>query len=66
MKTIEEHNKEVFEIINTNSVGTGIECPKCKSEMVNDTDFAGMSLLTDPPRKDICCESCGFKTSVFT
>jgi len=63
MKTLEDHNRERGEIHNeANSkkpVKNGIACPNCGDELL---DSSPMNLLlSNPPKKDVHCDSCGFK-----
>lgn len=68
LKSIEEHNKEKLDK-NRNKVQkpkTGIACPQCGSELVEDQVGPMNTILpTHPPKKPVKCEDCGYATSVF-
>lgn len=59
MITLEEHNKQITKKYST---GTGIECPKCKEELHNES---GMILTSDPPKQIIYCKNCNFSTTII-
>lgn len=64
LKTLEEHDAE--SIRGYASVGlprfNGIECPKCKSELVDSDNFV---LTSNPPKKNISCPKCCYRGYAF-
>lgn len=61
LKTLEEHNNQYAEFYDrvNNSIPNGIECPNCKTELMDTNPMA--VLLVYPPRVSIHCPKCGFK-----
>jgi predicted RNA-binding Zn-ribbon protein involved in translation (DUF1610 family) len=61
LKTLEEHNKKntpLYSFGLATPSKNGISCPKCGEELI---DSNPMSILcSNPPKKDIKCESCNF------
>jgi len=63
MKTLDQHEKEAAQRSQIRSSnGVCVECPECKSELVN--SWPGTVLLCDPPRISVYCEECGYSTSI--
>ncbi len=60
--SLEEHNAFILEQVrdpfNNEPRRNGLECPKCKKELV-DTN-PGMILASLPPQKSIRCPACGW------
>lgn len=55
MKTLDEHNKQVFAVFTqqeTYPMKNGIECPKCKQELY---DKDNIILASNPPKRNIVC-----------
>ena len=63
LKTLEEHNAQVFERQKPKNIGTGVQCPHCGAEMYYDND--GITLCSIPPQKHVHCKSCKYKTTMF-
>jgi hypothetical protein len=68
MKTIEEYNKPKIEAFaqyqeNIKNLGTGVECPYCKSELCRRDAYSVLSSM--PPQLDVYCRQCGFKTFIL-
>ena len=62
LKTIDEHENRMQELYSpTAKVGVGVSCPKCSSEMYDDSN--GMVLTTYPPKKRVACD-CGYSTTI--
>ncbi len=62
LKTLEEHNKKVSDQYAdriTYPRPTGIACPKCPDGELHDTD--GWTEQSLPPKRRVCCTSCGWK-----
>lgn len=59
MKTLQEHNAEIFRRLQPRKTGNGIACPNCGKELF-DSDNS-MALTTNPIQYLIHCESCDYK-----
>ena len=61
LKTLEEHNKEAREKYSKRqeSQPNGIACPECGGELVDDD--SGMSLMSNPPQKNVICLCGGYR-----
>lgn len=60
MKTLDEHNAERLEAIrlsNTYPKLNGIECPKCKSELMDSNNSV---LCSYPPKRKVQCSKCDY------
>ena len=61
IKTLEDFNSEMFDIYNEQNYYpklNGIECPDCKSELMDADDI----LLTSyPPKKRVICSNCNYR-----
>jgi DNA-directed RNA polymerase subunit RPC12/RpoP len=61
LKTLEEHNKKHFPLYTfdlSKPLKNGIACPKCGDELIDSTPMS--ILASNPPKKDIKCESCDY------
>jgi len=59
LKTIEDHEAEVYRVYRTDL--SGIECPNCKREL----QFEGREVMTSsPPQKSIKCFNCNYSNRV--
>lgn len=62
MPTLKEFDNARYEkwnkLNNRSKKKNGIECPKCKSELYDSSPM--ITLASNPPRKNIHCESCDF------
>ena len=63
MKTVEEHNREMYERYRPKEVGTGVQCPHCGNEMFESEP--GVVLLSFPPKINVHCKSCEYKTTLI-
>ena len=62
LKTIEEHNLERYYYHmedSTTSKLNGIACPMCSMELKDTNPM--MTLTSNPPKKDIHCDHCGYR-----
>ena len=63
LKTLAEHNAEYWSyhtaMYNNRPQKNGIECPNCKSELLDTNPF--ITLTSDPPQKRVHCDECGYK-----
>lgn len=65
LQTIEDYEKNKMEqrkIYYTYPRPNGLECPKCKSEMMDVDDNI---LCSNPPKKYISCSNCKYSTYVL-
>lgn len=63
LKSVGEHNKQVFENKRPKEVGTGVQCPHCGDEMHY---FSGDGLLlTNPPQRNVHCNTCKYETKLY-
>jgi len=66
LKTIKQHNDEVRNKLKEKEESlfkTGVECPDCKSEL---TYSDSSMMLSYPAQRAVHCNSCSFKTNIFT
>lgn len=63
LKTLEEHNNQVFETLKPIDIGTGVQCPHCGAEMFYEN--IGIVLASYPPQKYVYCKSCDHRTTMF-
>jgi len=56
MKTLYEHNREIWDQFVKEHRPNGLACPKCGKELVD----VGVIQLAQPPQYGVLCESCGF------
>lgn len=61
LKTIEEHNAEVFRRCE-NKMLTGIKCPSCHLELQYKDNTI---MLSYPGQKDVICFTCGYTDRVY-
>lgn len=63
LKTIQQHNDEVLSKFGKSKNLTGIECPKCKTEL----QFKNKDImyLTNPAQQDVICYNCSFQGKVY-
>ncbi len=60
MKTIEEYEEE--KRIARRKRGTGIQCPECGDELLE--TYPGELLLSNPPKKNVNCPTCSYKSYI--
>lgn len=62
MKTLEQFNiekiKEYYTNYNRNIIKNGIACPECGEELIDSSP--DITLCSNPPQKNVLCQSCGF------
>ena len=63
MKTLEQHNRERQAAHDTitallKPTGNGIACPRCEGEIVDSSP--GVTLMCNPPKKDVHCPACHY------
>jgi len=64
LKTLQQHQEEKQESNRLTAIANqfprlnGIECPKCKKELF---DSDNMTLTSNPPQKNIHCQSCDYR-----
>lgn len=59
LKTLEEHNKIVQELIKIRETGhTGIACPNCGNELYDSSP--GLCLTSNPPQYRVFCRVCNW------
>lgn len=61
LKTLEEHNKHhspLYSFDLSKPIKNGIACPKCGEELIDSNPMA--VLCSNPPKKNIKCESCDY------
>jgi len=65
MKTLEEHNAEVFsrQLQHGQKVGLGIQCPNCEAELYNPEP--GITLTSNPPQQYVACSKCDYRGTSF-
>lgn len=60
--SMDEHTKHILNNRNKETAMTGVECPKCGSELFFTDDLV---LNSNPPQRRIMCDSCGYKGTMF-
>lgn len=66
LKTIEQHNEEVIKKLKEEEeklYKTGVECPKCKTELRYADPYS--TLMSYPAKKRVHCSNCEFKTTIL-
>lgn len=62
MKTLKEHNEQQQDYHNVQCssapIRNGIKCPECDEELYDSNPM--MVLTSNPPKKNIHCNSCGY------
>lgn len=63
LKTLDEHNTEYMQyhtaMYDNRPQKNGIACPNCESELFDSDPF--MTLTSNPPKKSVHCENCGYR-----
>ena len=65
LKSLEDHEKDFWErfnfVIDSKGVACGIECPKCKAELMADYT---KQLCSNPPQTPVWCPKCKWRGSI--
>lgn len=64
LKSLEEHNRQILdyyaeqEELRRKGRANGIACPECGKELVDNIEI---TLMSNPPQKQIWCPNCNYK-----
>ena len=62
LKTLDEHNAEYMSyhtaMYDNRPQKNGIACPNCENELLDTNPF--MTLTSNPPKKNVHCDNCGY------